>query len=807
VLSPSSARSGICAWEVSEAIRLGKRVIPVLCRSLGDAKPPRELADRDYIYFYAEPKFPGSGFGPGLLRLAEALNTDLDWHREHTRYLRLATEWLEVGKPPDRRLLSAADIALAKTWAARRPAKAPELTALQREFISASEAEDVRQAAAKAAAEIERREAAGRVAEEAKKAAAARKRTTQVALAGLAVALLAAAAAVWSANETKRQLDRANQALAQSIISDVSNQIPWSGAALPLNALWTLAGSDEAAKADVVGILTTSAGELDRVEGHFAQIFRALGLLRPLHNDVLSPLLTRIGQTDSSTDPRVLRERLESAIQALSAKLTETQMKVVLAPVLQRSGHIEDWGLESLLKVLPVTLTEPQGNEALAAVLKQNRFGWSLAALAPKLTEAQANEAVAPLLKQFDGTYDSTRVAAKAVAALAPKLTVTHANEALAPVLKQIREAHDANELAELASALAALAPKLTEAQANEALAPVLKRVREAELPGPWGGALVALAPKLTMENANEALTSLLNGIDKTRDPVLAEALAALPVKLTTVQASQALHSLLVEIQAPTSSSAPPRLTYQAIHALASQLTDEQAEQALDILLPTTGMDIETVDAQVEAVGALAPKLSEARAKEALRWALGVIGQTDGPFQVAGLARALKVLPVRLTEEQIQQVLDSMLKLIGKHTDPRLREALAVALRVWAPNLTEMQVRQALPSAWSSIAWAATQDEASAWARAVVALLDQPADQDATKELAAAIAYPMAAGPATEVLLEAIRARRSDMPNKDAGTQAALKWLSEEYLEALRRPVCPPPPQPREISRLQCPRG
>jgi hypothetical protein len=34
VLSPSSAQSDICAWEVAEAVRLGKRIIPVLCRSL-----------------------------------------------------------------------------------------------------------------------------------------------------------------------------------------------------------------------------------------------------------------------------------------------------------------------------------------------------------------------------------------------------------------------------------------------------------------------------------------------------------------------------------------------------------------------------------------------------------------------------------------------------------------------------------------------------------------------------------------------------------------------------------------------------
>src|SRR5262249_46245159 len=50
VLSPASARSAICHWEVSEAVRLGKRIIPVPCRPLDGAVPPQELAGRNYIF-------------------------------------------------------------------------------------------------------------------------------------------------------------------------------------------------------------------------------------------------------------------------------------------------------------------------------------------------------------------------------------------------------------------------------------------------------------------------------------------------------------------------------------------------------------------------------------------------------------------------------------------------------------------------------------------------------------------------------------------------------------------------------------
>jgi hypothetical protein len=149
VLSPSSARSEMCAWEVTEAVRLGKRIIPVACRTLEDAREPEKLASLNYIFFYAEPKSDGSGFGSGLALLVKALNTDLDWLREHTRYLQRATEW-DTGGRSASRLLSGPDIATAKAWAARRPKDAPEPTELQLDFIKASEAEDIRQQSAEA---------------------------------------------------------------------------------------------------------------------------------------------------------------------------------------------------------------------------------------------------------------------------------------------------------------------------------------------------------------------------------------------------------------------------------------------------------------------------------------------------------------------------------------------------------------------------------------------------------------------------------------------------------------------------------
>ena len=146
ILSPSSAKSAACRWEVEQAIENGKRVIPVICRPLGEALPPEKLRALDYIYFYPEPKSPDTGFGTGLSRLVKSMNADLEWIRASTRLQLLATLWMQ-GDRPTTRLLSGPDITDAKKWQRRRP-----LTALQNEFVRASEEE----AALRAGAEHQR---------------------------------------------------------------------------------------------------------------------------------------------------------------------------------------------------------------------------------------------------------------------------------------------------------------------------------------------------------------------------------------------------------------------------------------------------------------------------------------------------------------------------------------------------------------------------------------------------------------------------------------------------------------------------
>jgi TIR domain len=209
VLSPTSARSEICAWEVEEATRLSKRILPVSCRPLEGASPPPRLRERNYIFFHADPKAaPGAGFGTGLASLIAALNTDFDWLREHTRYLQRASEWDRGGRPANR-LLSGNDIAEAKAWAARRPKSAPEPTALHLDFIRASEEEaearssaQRKQLEAMAAAQAER-EKALHEAEEAQRKRATMARIRNIALVAVTILALLAAWLGWRAEQQR----------------------------------------------------------------------------------------------------------------------------------------------------------------------------------------------------------------------------------------------------------------------------------------------------------------------------------------------------------------------------------------------------------------------------------------------------------------------------------------------------------------------------------------------------------------------------------------------------------------------------
>jgi len=224
VLTAHSAASEICSWEVNEAVRLGKRVVPLTPEALNDAKPPAALAELNWIPFYADPAIPGSGFYFGVKRIVEALSVDLDWLRAQTRYSERALEWSKDRR--DDLLLRGEALKEAEAWVARTPARARPLD-MVREYLAASgDAEQNRQAAAKA--QLEEREQALKAAEAAvadSRRAQQRLRTFSLwaLLAGVLLLAIAIPGNYFAATRTLDANDR-RAALFASAANDLSRQ-------------------------------------------------------------------------------------------------------------------------------------------------------------------------------------------------------------------------------------------------------------------------------------------------------------------------------------------------------------------------------------------------------------------------------------------------------------------------------------------------------------------------------------------------------------------------------------------------------
>jgi TIR domain/WD domain, G-beta repeat len=212
VLSPRSATSKLCEWEVEEADQLNKRLIPIVCAPLGSVSVPPRLANLNYIYFYAEPKVSGSGFGSGLARLFEALNTDLDWIRDHTRLGALSVRWL-IRKKDVALLLRGDELGDAERWLARKPPNAPEPTELLRAFLTESRREEAARLDKERQQFAEREEALANIAAEQARRARSQRITRWALVAVGAIMLIAGTNVVFS---TVQLADKKTE-LAQSI--------------------------------------------------------------------------------------------------------------------------------------------------------------------------------------------------------------------------------------------------------------------------------------------------------------------------------------------------------------------------------------------------------------------------------------------------------------------------------------------------------------------------------------------------------------------------------------------------------------
>jgi WD40 repeat protein len=132
VISPDAVASEYCEQEVEHALELNKRIVPLLLRQVSDSDVPEGVRVRNWIPIGADGEFE-----PGVTRVVEALDTDLEWTKAHTRWLVKALEWDAEGREKSF-LLRGSELAAAEEWLVQEMDKEPEPTGLQREYVAAS---------------------------------------------------------------------------------------------------------------------------------------------------------------------------------------------------------------------------------------------------------------------------------------------------------------------------------------------------------------------------------------------------------------------------------------------------------------------------------------------------------------------------------------------------------------------------------------------------------------------------------------------------------------------------------------------
>ncbi len=133
VLSPDSVVSDICRQEIEHAAAHNKRLIPIVCREVNAGDVPDTLAKLNWIFFRQNDDFDSS-----FHMLLDALDTDLEWVRAHTRLLTKAIEWND--KHQDKSLLlRGGDLKTAEEWQAQSGQKEPAPTNLQTRYIFSSQ--------------------------------------------------------------------------------------------------------------------------------------------------------------------------------------------------------------------------------------------------------------------------------------------------------------------------------------------------------------------------------------------------------------------------------------------------------------------------------------------------------------------------------------------------------------------------------------------------------------------------------------------------------------------------------------------
>ncbi|KAM3100585.1 TIR domain-containing protein [Phormidesmis sp. 146-35] len=133
VISPDSVVSDVCRQEIDHAVKHNKRLVPIVHREGFDLSAVHPMLSRHNWLFFRET----DEFDRGFASLVQAIETDLEYVRSHTRLTERAVEW--NGKQRNESfVLRGDDLKFVEQWLANGEQKTPVPTELQREYIRAS---------------------------------------------------------------------------------------------------------------------------------------------------------------------------------------------------------------------------------------------------------------------------------------------------------------------------------------------------------------------------------------------------------------------------------------------------------------------------------------------------------------------------------------------------------------------------------------------------------------------------------------------------------------------------------------------
>ena len=132
VLSPDAVASEVALKEVAHAASLNKRFAPIVCQRVADSAVPESLRRLNFIFFDDQARFEASADD-----LAEALQADIGWIRQHTEYGEAARRWSARGRHAGL-LLHSPTLEVAEHWIVSRPRGAPDPTEEIQAFVSQS---------------------------------------------------------------------------------------------------------------------------------------------------------------------------------------------------------------------------------------------------------------------------------------------------------------------------------------------------------------------------------------------------------------------------------------------------------------------------------------------------------------------------------------------------------------------------------------------------------------------------------------------------------------------------------------------